>query len=76
MPFWKNFAATRAHPSFGTDVRLDATGVTMSKQKQSADHVDAVQGRRASGAHGPHQDRRCRRARTRNAALRRELDSQ
>lgn len=47
-------------------------GVTVSG-KQSGDHVVAVQRRRASGASGPHQDRRGRRARTRSDELRREL---
>lgn len=47
-------------------------GVTVSG-KQSGDHVAAVQRRRASGASGPHQDRRGRRARTRSDELRREL---
>lgn len=54
------------------NVWFEATGVTVSG-KQSGDHVTAVQRRRASGASGPHQDRRGRRARTRSDELRREL---
>lgn len=48
----------------------------MAKQTMTREHVEAVQRRRASGGHGPHADRRWRRARTRSGVLRRELDQQ
>jgi hypothetical protein len=44
--------------------------------KMSRKHLDVVQQRRSSNASGPHQDKRQRRARTRSATLKRELERQ